>query len=302
MLVRARQLSDIRSANAPTFRLRLSFSLTDKHLDTIRGTYDEVWISKSRWRRETIVSGLKWIEITTPTKRWLALGGKDFPEQATRVPALVEMLPAKADGFQFDSVTDKDSVTQCAITKPGAARHQKYAFCFDKNGGALVGTVTPLLVGQRVADYSCRYGDFRKFGSYWFPREMACYLDTHQVMEATVDELVFESSPNAALFNPPTEAVEMENCSVEPVPPQLMSSPAAKLPPDAQSRRSSVGLWMIIDLQGNPKDIKIAKSGGEPFDDVASGAVRKWHFRPGSCEGRPFAMPISFEVRFQHSD
>jgi len=35
------------------------------------------------------------------------LGGYDFPEQATRVPALVEMLPAMAWRFQFGSVFDK---------------------------------------------------------------------------------------------------------------------------------------------------------------------------------------------------
>jgi len=62
LLDRARRLSDIRSLNAPPFRLKLTFSFTGKHLDTVQGIYDEVWISNSRWRRETTVSassGLK---------------------------------------------------------------------------------------------------------------------------------------------------------------------------------------------------------------------------------------------------
>jgi len=113
----------------------------------------------------------------------------------------------------------------------------------------LVGTVAPLAIGGRDADYSCRYGQFERFGAYWFPRRMACYLDTHQVMEARVVELSLGSSSDAAPFAPPSEAVEIENCSVEPGPPQPIYTPAANLPAGARGRRSSVGLWMIIDIQ-----------------------------------------------------
>jgi len=181
MLDRARQLSDIRSPKAPGFRLNLTFSFTGQDLETVKGTYTEVWISNSRWRRETVVGNLRRIEIGGPSKHWLIDSGKEeFPEQAARVSTMVEILPTRTAQFEFESITEPDPATQCAVTKARGEKRQRHAFCFDKDNRVLVQSTTPQLVGERVADYSCNYGQFHKFGDYWFPREMACFLNKHR--------------------------------------------------------------------------------------------------------------------------
>src|SRR5277367_4778453 len=66
LLEKARQLSNIRSPNAPAFRLKATFSFTGRDLETVEGTYTEVWISRSQWRREILVKDFHRIEVAGP--------------------------------------------------------------------------------------------------------------------------------------------------------------------------------------------------------------------------------------------
>ena len=298
MLNRARQLSDIRSPNAPGFRLSVTFSFRGQSLETVQGTYSEVWISSSQWRRETVVGNSRRIEVGGPNKRWLFDSGNDFPDQAARVPALVEILPARTAKFEFESITDSDPSTQCAVTKPKGEKKQKHAFCFDKVSGFLVVNVAPEFVGQRVADYSCHYDQFLKVGDYWFPREMSCFVDRHRKMEAKVIDLSPAPSPDAAFFTPPAGAVEMGTCSLNPVPPKAVNTAGPRYPLGMRDRGSSVLLWMIVDTKGKPQDVKVSRSGGKQFDDSAMAAVRAWRFKPATCNGEPMGVPINVEIRF----
>jgi TonB family protein len=299
MLDRARQLSDIRSPNASGFRLNVTFSFRGQDLETIQGTYSEVWISNSQWRRETVVGNSRRIEVGGPSKRWLFDSGNDFPDQAARVSALVEMLPTRTAKFEFESITDSDPSTQCAVTKPKGQKRLRHAFCFDKVNGFLVVNIAPEFVGERVADYSCDYDQFLKFGDYWFPREMSCFVDRHRKMEAKVIDLSPAPAPDAALFTPPEGAVEMGNCSLNPVPPKAVSTPDPGPRMGMQDRRSSVLLWMIVDTKGKPQDLKVTRSGGKHFDDSAMAAVRGWRFKPATCNGEPMAVPINVEIMFR---
>ncbi len=138
MLERARQLSDIRSPNAPGFHLNLSFSFIRQDLETVQGTYTEVWVSNSQWRQETVVGNFRRIEIVRSTKRWLLDSGEEaIPEQAARVSTMVQVLPTKAAKFEFESFAEPDHVTRCAVTKPVGEIRQRHAFCFDKDNGIL---------------------------------------------------------------------------------------------------------------------------------------------------------------------
>ncbi len=301
MLDRARQLSDIRSPNAPGFRLNVTFSFIEQDLETLQGTYTEVWISNSQWRRETVVGNFRRAEIGGPDKYWMVDGGKDFPEEAARVSTLVNVFPTKAAKFEFESITSPNPATQCALTKAVGEKHQRHAFCFDKDKQVLLRNIAPQVVGERIADYSCDYRQFRKFGDYWFPREMACFEDGHRKMEAKVVGLSPASSPDAALFTPPAGALEMGNCSQTPVAAEALSTPElpSKVPRSQRGdHRHSVVVWMVIGTNGKPRDLRITRSGGKEFDDTALATVRGWRFKPGTCNGEPTAVSTSVEMTF----
>jgi TonB family protein len=299
LLDRARQLSDIRSPNAPPFQLKLTFSFVGKDLETSEGTYSEVWISNSQWRRETTVGNFRRIEVGGPTRRWLLDSGGDFPEEAAGVSNLLNVFPARTAKFQFESITALDADTQCAVTKPWGDKHEKLAFCFDKGSGFFVVNVTPQLVSaQRVVDFSCNYGQFQKFGAYAFPYALNCFLDGHRKMEAKVVQLSTTPPPDAALFTPPPGALEMGNCSLNPLPPQAVNTPNPMTPLGTRDQHSSVALWMIVDVKGKTQAVKVTRSGGKQFDDPAMNAVRGWHFKPATCNGEPIPVPINVEIRF----
>jgi TonB family protein len=305
MLNGARQLSDIRSPNAPGFRLNVTFSFVGPDLDPLHGTYTEVWISNAQWRRETVVGDYRNIEIGGPDKYWLIDGGKDLPEEAARVSTIVDMFPKRSAIFEFETITDYNPTTQCAVTKAKGEKHRKQAFCFDKDKRVLKESVAPRVFAANVTDYSCRYNQFWKFGDYWFPHEMVCFMDGRQRLEAKVVGLSFEPSPEATLFTLPAGAVEIGDCSVAPVPPKALSTPAPRsmlLPSQLADYQYSVVVRMVIDTKGKPRNLRITRSGGKESDDIALRTVRAWDFKPGTCKGEPMAVPNSVEMKFWGED
>jgi TonB family protein len=142
-----------------------------------------------------------------------------------------------------------------------------------------------------MTDYSCFYGIFRKFADFWFPREMACLEDKHRTLEAKVEELSLEPSPDAALFKPPPGALEL--CSTKPVNPTVLSSVGPSI---SSNRERMVILRVSVDAKGKPQDMTVSESGGKGLDEAALEAVGKWRFKPATCDGEP--IPAQINIRF----
>jgi TonB family protein len=300
MLERARAASDIRAPNAPAFRLKVTFSFIAENLETVTGTYSEWWISRTQWRRETVVADSRRIEIGGTDRRWLLETGPSLPEQVRRLPESLDPVPPKSRRFGFGSILDpapENSTAQCALTAPNSEQ-QRSAFCFHKPSGVLIQKVEPYPVGRRFAGYSCDYGAFRRFGNHSYSREMACFIEGHRKIEAKVTELSPEPSPDAALFKAPPEAVELDSCSTNITPPKAIFRPDPALPWRAGSDRAVV-LELIIGPKGRPQNLKVARSGGKAFDENALRTVRDWRFEPATCDGHPIATTIRVEIDFR---
>ena len=292
----ARQLSDIRAPNAHAFRLKARFSFTNDDLDTIEGTYTETWLSATRWRRETTIGSLHHLEVGGPGKYWIADDSDTFPEQAARVSTMFQMFRTRAVPLTFDSSFDRESsghALRCLIAKSAGT-----ALCFDKRTGLMVGHVFMKSIRSGLVENSCQYAAFQKFGAYWFPREMACFRETHRLLQAEVVELTPEVPADPGQFTPPPGAVELGECSVAPIMPEPVSAPSPRLPSSASDRTPYVRLAMVVDLQGHPQNLRIERSGGKAFDDQAIRTVRNWRFNPGTCNGQPMAMEMHADVQF----
>jgi len=57
-------------------------------------------------------------------------------------------------------------------------------------------------------------------------------------------------------------------------------------------------LWLIVDQNGRPRDVKVARALGMGLDEKAIEAVRNWKFEPAMKDGRPVAVQINVEVNF----
>lgn len=58
-------------------------------------------------------------------------------------------------------------------------------------------------------------------------------------------------------------------------------------------------LRMIIDKDGHPRDVRIARPLGLGLDDKAVEAVQGWQFKPAEREGEPVAVQMDVEVTFR---
>jgi TonB family protein len=300
LLDKARQLSDIRSPNAPAFRLKATFSFVGKNLETAQGTYTEVWVSNSQWRRETIVNDWHRIEVGGPTRLWLLDSAGDFPEPAAQLPGVLAIFPSSLMSLAFDSISDHpelDPPAECAVTRPDS-RQQRSAFCFDKRTGLPLERILPELRPKNAVVDSCDYGSFQRMGSFLFPREIACFEDRHRKLDAKVTELDPEPKPDPALFTPPQGAIELGRCPVKPDPPRATPHFNPRFPSGVQTQSSQVTLSLVVDTKGKPQDVKVVGSGGTEFDQAAISAVRDWRFKPGICRGEPMPMPILVQVDF----
>jgi len=298
---RARLLSDIRAEKSPPFRLQATFSLTRKNLETSHGTYTEIWISDSQFRRETVINDMQRLEVGTAKSVWQLDSSKNFPLIADRLPSVINVFPERMD-IEFGSVQKSAAqegaqTGECAVAEPHGGRGKR-AFCFEEKSGVL----WEALVGQDLygSDYACFYGEFRKFGSRWFPRQMACFDGSVKRIEAEVTELVTAPSADASLFTPPTGAAELGRCFSK------IEFPARAFTPEPDFPRgelqfgkgSSVELSLIVDKQGKSQDVRINESGGKQFDEVALKTVRQWRFKPATCDGEPMAQKIGVNVGF----
>ena len=58
-------------------------------------------------------------------------------------------------------------------------------------------------------------------------------------------------------------------------------------------------LSLVVDQQGRPRDIHVARSLGMGLDQKAIEAVSKWKFSPGVKDGIPVAVRVNIEVSFR---
>jgi TonB family protein len=63
--------------------------------------------------------------------------------------------------------------------------------------------------------------------------------------------------------------------------------------------QGTVTLLVVVDAQGNPRDVKVMRPLGLGLDQKAIEAVEKWKFKPGTKDGKPVAVQAYIEVNFR---
>jgi len=82
--------------------------------------------------------------------------------------------------------------------------------------------------------------------------------------------------------------------------PRAIDSPSPDYSEEARKAKyqGTVVLWLIVDANGKPRDVKVARSLGMGLDQKAIEAVRLWKFQPAMKDGTPVAVQINVEVNF----
>ena len=296
MLQRALQLSDIRASDAPAFRLKANFSFIDDNLDTVQGTYTETWVSASQWRREILIKELRQIAVGGPGNHWL-LYPEGFPIKAFNLPTMMAVIPPASLQLEFASISEHivpGFTAECAYTKP-IIDGRPFVFCFEKKSGVLLEKISPEKRPRNMVSFSCEYGSFRPFGGYAFPRDVLCLEDRHKIISATVVELSIEPPLDPALFTPPPGAIELGQCSGKAVPP-ASSGYEIGFPGLDLDRMAWLRIWFVVDAKGKPQNVRILRPINARSYESALKTVQSWHFKPGTCDGKPMQMQMTMEI------
>lgn len=83
--------------------------------------------------------------------------------------------------------------------------------------------------------------------------------------------------------------------------PRAIHTPDPEYSEEARKAKyqGTVVLWLIVDPEGRPRELKVARQLGMGLDQKAMDAVRNWRFEPAMKDGRPVAVQINVEVNFR---
>ncbi len=83
--------------------------------------------------------------------------------------------------------------------------------------------------------------------------------------------------------------------------PRALNTPDPEYSEEARKAKyqGTVVLWLVVGPDGQPRDVKIARSLGMGLDQKAMEAVRHWKFEPAMKDGKPVAVQINVEVNFR---
>ena len=88
------------------------------------------------------------------------------------------------------------------------------------------------------------------------------------------------------------------------VAPRLLERVEARYPEEARlsGLTGTVGVRIVVGTDGRVISAEVLQSAGHGFDEAALEAARKLRFEPATREGRPVAVQLDYEVRFELPD
>jgi len=300
LLEQAKRLSDIRAEGAPAFRLKMSFKIIEKGGSALEGVYTEVWVSKVRWHRETVVGNFRRTQVALGGKRWQLDSATAVPENIGDVQRLSQVDRFRPEAWKARRVGDREvkgRSIRCLETNADP-RGAKSALCFDKSSGVLQVEITPVDVESRIADKACFFADYQKFGDRILARSYECDEDRHPRLNARVIELETEPAPDPALFMPLDGGKESVNCfSMIKAPIPIHTQEPTLLP--SILGRNLVVMSLVVGTDGKPHDLRVTSAPNHALDQVALRAAELWTFKPATCEGEPVEAEIVLEIQFR---
>ena len=84
-------------------------------------------------------------------------------------------------------------------------------------------------------------------------------------------------------------------------PPSILSQVDPEFSEEARKAKFSgnVVVDLIVDEQGNPSHVRVARGVGMGLDEKAVEAVRQYKFKPATKDGKPVKVELSIDVNFQ---
>lgn len=305
LIEHAKKLSDIRSEDAPAFKLKVSYKRTLENDTTVEGTYTERWISSRLWRSELKVGEVNLIRVARDKTLWLQSNSlnpvdngtyddHDSPEYLLAFHLDDSLFIAESWTGAESRVRKSGSWSVRCIKSVGPFRPQ---LCFESTSGALVvrSNWERLATGNLV-EYSCAYTNYLRFGEKLFPRSVQCVEGGRTTLQGTVLELAAQDAPSdSLLFAPIPAARQMAYCPGTKKAPELLNEKDPSFTPNSSKHGGLETFLVTVGVDGVPRGLTIIRSVGKDFDKSSADALKVWRFRPATCDGDPMESTIKVE-------
>jgi TonB family protein len=299
LMNRAKQLSDIRADGAPAFTFRASIKVIGTDSVTSEGTYTETWVSREKWRSETVLGSFRRVLVVNGNKRCISKNSSPTPEGLSEVGFSMDAPYFTPGWWKIGKIEDKETNSmsmRCLESEPYPLGGGT-SVCFDKTSGLVAARRYAGLPDPQL-DRTCTYSDYQKFGDKLFPWVIRCAEKQRIVFETSVAEPKAEPSSDPALFAPLADAKESVNCHGMPNPPVAIYQPSPE-PPRRENPPHPVVLSISVGVDGIPSDPKVVQSIDSAFDSAAVQAVKGWRFKLATCDGQPIVTAIRVEIVFR---
>lgn len=286
LIEHAKQLSNIRAEHSGAFVLQANFKIVRDPDHPVLGSYIETWASPALLRTEVSAGDFHSTKVINDRKRWELSNASETPKD---ISSTVGWIGYRMDHLSLDSrgpakIIDRTSgswALRCIVGHDdGFGGRQE--LCFDKSGGQLVAEAVPFISQGGELVTRCAFTDFQKLGNTLFPKSIQCFEGERQVLDARVVQLTFQEAIDKAIFAAIPGAKEFPNCPV-----QLKNPEAIDRPESSRVGGGPVVISLIVGTDGRPYDLKVYTSADAETDEAALEAVRRWRFKPATCEGQP---------------
>jgi TonB family protein len=301
LLDKARSLSDIRAPGSPPFRIeaRVESAALAPGKPNFVGTWMLTWQSPSQWREEVGFPGFNQVRVASQGKLWTY---RSVPYEPVRVSQLSQLVDFRShwvlrSGQLVTALKEKKRngiSMRCVEVKgePGPWRD----LCAD-TATLLPVWVEPFARTTLSVPFT-EYADYAPWGSRQFPRSMRAYEGSHLIL-AVQAQIGPETGADPSLFTPPAQAVEWDWCPEAELP-RLLSSVPPHYPDAARQsgQEAVVSVYVVIEPDGTPGDLAVARSAGRDFDASTLSSVRQWRYRPAMCGSTPIPTETIVDVAY----
>lgn len=291
LIAKAMSLQGIRAQEAKPFHFQAKIQAQRIVTKPLTGTYDEMWISPDKWRREIKIAGFDQVEVGTSNSKWIERNVDFRPRAAYLTSVALESFfrPEVAPHEKIKSLrkSKREGVQlQCVELELG---HSDRELCFDPSGA---------LALEEHLNQRFEYEDFGKFGEKIFPHSIRVSEGGNEVLNLHIEDPA-EPAVEVLSFDHAASALQMAPCERWP------AEPLEKIPPQypqlaRQAReQGTVVLYVVVAADGRVDKLRILESAGRSLNESATDAVRQWTYAPLACGSAP--LPTEIEVRINYT-
>lgn len=286
----------------PALQIRAELGVAGTSGTTAQGDYIFNWVSPTQWREEIKFANYERLRVRD-TKGYWQKSTLDY--QPMLIYELSGMLHVKdvlrvRSGQTLGKVKrrQKGGVRQSCVAV-NWVRSTDRILCFDESNGALISIEYPQKDREAPPPVSLiEFGAFHSVGAKLVPFEIQAFKNEKSIATVKVLEVTEVKEVNAALFNPPSDAVLWPQCED-----MEDAAPIERVPLNYSPLSQAIGmkrviLYGVVGENGSLSNVTVIQGANPDMDKAAFEAFRRWRYKPAQCGGTPIRVETSMYFDF----